>query len=44
MYDIKNDKKKFENIEYLKIIDDLYNLKKNTEVIDYNLIYEEYNK
>ena len=44
MYDIKNDKKKFENIEYLNIIDDLYNLKKNTEVIEYKLIYEEYNK
>ena len=44
MYDIKNDKKTFENIEYLNIIDDLYNLKKNTEVIEYKLIYEEYNK
>ena len=44
MYDIKNDKKKFENIEYLNIIDDLYNFQKKTKVIDNIIIYEEYKK
>lgn len=44
MYDIKNDKKKFENIDYLNIIDDLYNFNKKTEVINNMPIYEEYKK
>ena len=37
-------KKKFENIQYLNIIDEVYNLKKRFEEIDYQYIYIEYNK
>ena len=44
MYDIKNDEKKLENIKYLDIMDKIYISVNNTEVIDFNYIYEEYSK
>ena len=44
MCEMKNKNKKFENIRYLDIIDNLYISQRNTEVIDFRPIYEEYNK
>jgi len=44
MYDIKNTEKKLANIKYLDIMDEIYISVNNTEVFDFNFIYEEYNK
>ena len=43
MYDMKNDKR-IENIDYLNIIDEIYHLKKSKEDVNYDYIYEQYNK
>ena len=40
MYDIKNE---LQNIKYFDIIDEIYISVNNTEIFDFNYIYEEYN-